>query len=440
MIAGHDENRFHSSNRPVSQGKLEFISQVGHIANAAEDGGGFAFLDEINGQAHVFFHADARDVFQQGPDHRNPFGEREQLTFFGIDANRDDELVKEPHTATDDVEMSVGDRIKLAGENRDLFRGRRSYGASGHWTGIISEKGPGPNADLRVLDGICRRFTSEGPCRNLTGVLHRRTSSNGVVYYASANLEAIGVRHAFSTRIGGISPRPFDSLNLGNPNGFAVQDDYERIWANYARLLSCIGCPIEPPLRIHQVHGNEVAEVEIGKNFDTGCKADALVSRDSHRAISVRTADCVPILLSGADGRVVAAVHAGWRGIVAGIIPAAVKTMTAATNQPAATLLAAVGPCIGMDAFEVGPEVLAEFERALGSKAPARTLAGGKGHVDLRAAARLQLLASGIGERQIESTDRCTATHENEFFSHRRERGLTGRMAAVILANGPEHP
>jgi len=266
-------------------------------------------------------------------------------------------------------------------------------------------------------------------------------------------LEAIGVRHAFSTRIGGISPSPFDSLNLGNPSGYAIQDDYDRIWANYALLLSCIGCPTKPPLRVHQVHGNAVAEVQTGKSFDTGCQADALVSRDSHRAISVRTADCVPILLSSDDGSVVAAVHAGWRGIVAGVIPATVKRLTAAAGKPATTLRAAIGPCIGMEAFEVAADVLAEFERVFGRPlgtgigAIAKALpfgsrlngVDGKGNIDLRAAARFQLLNCGLDEQHLDSTDRCTATHQDEFFSHRRDHGVTGRMAAIIAANGSEH-
>jgi polyphenol oxidase len=283
------------------------------------------------------------------------------------------------------------------------------------------------------------RFYFRRTLSYLAVVLHRRLGSNGVVYYASAILEAIGVRHAFSTRIGGISPPPFDSLNLGNPNGCAIQDDYDRIWANYALLLSSIGCPTDPPLRVHQVHGNEVIEIQAGLDFDTGCKADALVSGDSRRTLSIRTADCVPILLSSDDGRVVAAVHAGWRGIVAEIIPAAIKRLNAITSKPASTYRAAIGPCIGFEAFEVGSEVLAEFEKVFGSEAPVKSLAGGKGRVDLRAAARLQLLHCGLDERSVDSTDRCTVTHQDEFFSHRRDHGITGRMAAVIAPSASEH-
>jgi YfiH family protein len=265
-------------------------------------------------------------------------------------------------------------------------------------------------------------------------VLERRIFKNGVVYYASAKLDAVGVRHAFSTRIGGISPAPFDSLNLGNPSGCDVQDDQNRIWGNYSRLTSSIGCGGEPPLRVHQVHGREVACVEAGRAFDTGQRADALVSRDSQRVISVRTADCVPVLLCSGDGRIVGAVHAGWRGIVAGIIPAAAGQMLDSAGA-AGTILAAIGPCIGSGAFEVGSEVLEAFIDVFGDAAPIARTQDGKGTVDLRRAARMQLLSSGLRESNIDSTDRCTVTHRDEFFSHRREHGITGRMAAVIAAN-----
>jgi polyphenol oxidase len=273
-------------------------------------------------------------------------------------------------------------------------------------------------------------------CVTLMGVLQRRGNENGLVYYSSEKLERLGVRHAFSTRIGGISPPPFDSLNLGNPNGSPVQDDYARIWSNYGRLTSSIGCGIEPPLRVHQVHGREVATVESSCEFDTDCKADALVSRDWQRVISVRTADCVPVLLCSGDGRTVAAVHAGWRGIVAGVIPAAMRRMLDVGKETSADeFVAAIGPCIGQDAFEVGPEVLAEFTSVFGSEAPIAAMQDGKGTVDLRRAARMQLLGAGLRGANVDSTDRCTVTHREEFFSHRRERGITGRMAAVIAAN-----
>lgn len=267
-------------------------------------------------------------------------------------------------------------------------------------------------------------------------MLQKRTTPNGVVYYASAKLEAIGIRHAFSTRIGGISPPPFDSLNLGNPNVCDVQDDYDRIWKNYSRLTSSIGCSPEPPLRVHQVHGGEVVTVTSGEEFDTNCKADALVSRESDRVISIRIADCVPILLSSSDGKIVAAVHAGWRGIIAGVIPASIARMIEKTpSLKPQSIIAAIGPCISGEAFEVGPEVLEAFTAKFGAQAQISRSAQGKGNVDLRLAAKIQLLAAGLPESAIDTTDRCTVTHRDEFFSHRRDHGITGRMAAVIAAN-----
>jgi YfiH family protein len=269
-------------------------------------------------------------------------------------------------------------------------------------------------------------------------VLLRQTASNSVVFYASAKLQAIGVRHAFSTRRGGVSPPPFDSLNLGNPSDGELRDDQRRINQNYALLLAAVGFAGSSPLRVHQVHDCAVATVRPGQPFDSDFRADAIVSRDAQRAISVRIADCVPVLLSSDDGQTVAAVHAGWRGIVAGVIPAAVRRMV---DSPASaqSLIAAIGPCIGREAFEVGEDVLSDFARIFGAAAPIERRGAGKGRVDLRVAARLQLLAAGLRSDRIDSTDRCTVTHGEEFFSHRRERGVTGRMAAVI-APRPSSP
>jgi YfiH family protein len=264
-------------------------------------------------------------------------------------------------------------------------------------------------------------------------MLQRRTSPGGVVFYASPLLESAGVPHAFSTRLGGVSPAPFDSMNLGNPNGCAVQDDYEHVWHNYRLLKSAAGCGEGELLRVHQVHGAVVARVTRGVPFDCATKADALVGDDPSRVLSVRVADCVPVLLASRDGRTVAAVHAGWRGVVAGAVDAAMREMQQidpAGCRPA-ELLVAVGPCIGFEAFEVGPEVLEQFES---TEPPARLhrRPDGRGNVDLRQAVRMRCVRAGVPERQIDLTDRCTHRDADEFFSHRREQGVTGRMAAII--------
>jgi YfiH family protein len=263
--------------------------------------------------------------------------------------------------------------------------------------------------------------------------LARRTGSNGVVYYASPLLEARGIAHAFSTRIGGISPPPFDSMNLGNPNGCAVQDQNERIAENYRRLMHAAGCENLPRFYLHQIHGNVVAVVD-GTDFSNSAKGDALVTRRADYVLSVRIADCCPVLLATPDGHAVAAIHAGWRGAVGGVIKAAISKLIEIADVNPASLIAAVGPCIGFDAFEVGPEVLSEFEAVFGAQAPLRHDGNGKGHVDLAAACRLQLIRSGVQPDHIDTTDRCTHRDAAEFFSHRRDKGVTGRMAALIAS------
>jgi len=137
----------------------------------------------------------------------------------------------------------------------------------------------------------------------------------------------------------------------------------------------------------------------------------------------ILTADCVPILLASADGKKVAAVHAGWRGLVSGVVTEAVDAL-------ACRFVAAIGPCIGVQRFEVGEEVAEQFDPRF-----VRRDLGCRPHVDLRAAA--YALLQDLGASQIDKTDRCTAHHEQEFFSHRRDvtqRGLetTGRMSSVI--------
>lgn len=266
-------------------------------------------------------------------------------------------------------------------------------------------------------------------------MLQRLSSPAGPVYYVSPLLERAGVPHAFSTRQGGVSPAPFDSLNLGNPSGCDRQDDEQHIQENYRRLQAAIGHRDAPRSWVHQVHGADVLDAD-ANTFTNGQKADALITRRPGQILAIRVADCVPILIADGTGRTVAAVHAGWRGIVSGVIPATIRQL----RQPSPSLdsksfIAAIGPCIGYDAFEVGPEVLAEFTRLFGLTATIRPAGSGKGQVDLASAARLQLLDAGLDEHRIDRTDRCTFRHADEFFSHRRDNGVTGRLAAIIATS-----
>ncbi|MGB0766629.1 MAG: polyphenol oxidase family protein [Phycisphaeraceae bacterium] len=222
-----------------------------------------------------------------------------------------------------------------------------------------------------------------------------RWEHEGVVVYRSPVLDALDIPHAFGTRLG---------------------DD-----AGIAQVLDLAG---REWVRTRQVHGHAVHLPEKGiRHLSTECDADAVVLRDAGQVTRVLTADCVPVLLAAADGSAVAAVHAGWRGFVSGVLAEAVDALES-------RFVAAIGPCIGVRRFEVGEEVAERFDPRF-----VRRDLGGRPHVDLRAAAHAQL--HRLGAQRIDTTDRCTAEHEDEFFSHRRDvtqRQLesTGRMASVI--------
>lgn len=253
------------------------------------------------------------------------------------------------------------------------------------------------------------------------------------------------VPHAFSTRVGGVSPQPFDSLNFGNPGDLppsVARDPVARIAENFRLVLGASGVPNRRIVQVHQVHGLavEVARLTADRWPAPGHndpKADAIVTDDPDCMIAVRVADCCPVLLSSGDGRVVSAVHAGWRGTVAGVLSRAVETMRAIG---ATELRAAIGPCISARNFEVGPEVEADFASTFGkgryiqpSTDPARAAAG-KFHADIPGALHHQLLEAGVSK--IDVIGLCTYERADLFFSHRRDRGVTGRMIGLIGPRG----
>jgi YfiH family protein len=267
-------------------------------------------------------------------------------------------------------------------------------------------------------------------------MLQPRSAEHGLRYYASPLLERRRVPHAFSTRLGGVSPAPFDSLNLGIAGDANLRDSADNLEENYRRLRAAVGLADRHRCWVTQVHGPDVCEVRPDTSFENGVPADALVCDDPTRVLSVKYADCVPILLASTDGRAVAAVHSGWRGLVAGVVPASVRHMEQIAGAPASTFVAAIGPCIGFDAFEVGPEVIEAFQKLMGANAPLRPGRPGKGHVDLRKATYLQLRAAGLSGDNIDTTDLCTCANPAEFYSHRRDGAATGRIAAIISPAG----
>jgi YfiH family protein len=235
-----------------------------------------------------------------------------------------------------------------------------------------------------------------------------------------------GARAAFSTRIGGVSEPPFDTLNLG----ILTDDEQSAVEANRSRLAAALGLTPEQVVFALQVHGNRLIEhgesvsgAPIGRLRQTRPAGDGIAKADGHLvrepglAPLVFVADCLPVALRGPGG--LAMVHAGWRGLAAGIVTAAVEAVEATG--------AAIGPGIGPCCYEVGDEVLEAFADLGDGIAQGRML-------DLPEVARRQLARASVEE--VQSADLCTSCNPELFFSHRRDHGRTGRQAGIAWLEG----
>ncbi len=230
-----------------------------------------------------------------------------------------------------------------------------------------------------------------------------------------------GARAAFSTRSGGVSGPPFESLNLGILTG----DDREAVTENRHKLAAAAGLSASNVLIGLQVHGAEVIGHHAAQDPSPYAKPGTeLAESDGHftatRGLAplVLVADCLPVALAGPGG--VAVLHCGWRGLAAGIVERGASAVEAEA--------AAIGPGIGPCCYEVGPEVLERFAR-LGNG-----IAAG-GRLDLAEVARRQLGAAGVGE--VECADLCTSCEAELFYSHRRDGGRSGRQAGLAWLEGP---
>lgn len=245
----------------------------------------------------------------------------------------------------------------------------------------------------------------------------------------ATSLSAAGVKHGFTTRLGGASRGDFSSNNLSS----LVDDDPAAVEENRRRFELETGLRWEDLAGLSQVHEDAVLVVDRPvaelPPVEQRC-FDASVSDRPGALLAVRTADCVPLLLFCPKHRVAAAVHAGWRGSLAGIAARAVETMTAAYGCRPADVLAVIGPCIHLDAFQVGDEVFDPFEASFG--APVSQRRSASLHVDLVAANQRVLTEAGLSAARIEVIDHCTFARDDLFFSHRRDKGRTGRQMAYI--------
>ena len=236
------------------------------------------------------------------------------------------------------------------------------------------------------------------------------------------------VHAAFTLRAGGVSVAPFDSLNLG----VHVGDDPVAVAENRRRVGEALALPAAP-LWLEQVHGADVFDTDragvesaLAAAAPLPPRADAIIVRRPGVVCCIQVADCLPVLLAARDGSVIAAAHAGWRGLAAGVLENAVGAMT----RPAAELVAWLGPAIGPTKFEVGAQVREAFvSRDLAAAQAFAPNERGRWMCDLRLLAQLRLAALGVPA--VDCDRSCTATDPQRFFSHRRD-GNSGRMAALI--------
>lgn len=222
-----------------------------------------------------------------------------------------------------------------------------------------------------------------------------------------------------STRRGGASVGSYASLNLGTRCG----DDPAAVAENRRLLAAWLPAP---PVWLHQVHGTTVADADAARRTGAEPQADAAVAREAGTVCAVLVADCMPVLFTDDAGTVVAAAHAGWRGLCAGVLEATLEAM----RVPAPSVQAWLGPAIGPRAYEVGDDVRAAFLARDPGCAPAFAPdAAGRWRLDLFAVARRRLTRCGV--RRIDGGEHCTHSDAARFFSYRRDR-VTGRMAALI--------
>lgn len=241
------------------------------------------------------------------------------------------------------------------------------------------------------------------------------------LYLRPAAFDALpGIVAGFSTRHGGTSPAPYTSLNLG----LATDDDEARVQENRRRLFEAVGFRADQVAMAGQIHGAAVKVVTEGGIYSG---YDALVTDTPGLLLAISAADCAAVLLADAEARVVAASHAGWRGTVARIVPHTVAAMVERGAAPR-RLRAYISPCISAHHFEVGPEVAQQFDSAFIHHVSGKD----KPHIDLKAAIGAQLEESGVSPSRIDVSPHCTVTEVDTFYSHRAERGRTGRMMGFV--------
>jgi purine-nucleoside/S-methyl-5'-thioadenosine phosphorylase / adenosine deaminase len=241
------------------------------------------------------------------------------------------------------------------------------------------------------------------------------------------------VSAGFTTRNGGVSRAPYNSLNLG----FNTDDQQYNVEGNRSNLSRAFGISPYQLLTVKQVHGTDLliideANPDLSHFLDIEC--DAIITNQPGIMIGILVADCYPVILFDPVQGVAAAVHVGWRGAAGGILGRTLKALQVNFNSMIHNIQAAVGPGIGGHFYEVDRPVREAFRKGAGQwDLCSREVGLGKWQLDLKQACLLQLVEAGLTEMQIDAADECTCCHKELFYSYRRDSGKTGRQLGFIM-------
>jgi polyphenol oxidase len=256
----------------------------------------------------------------------------------------------------------------------------------------------------------------------------KRQSTKDLVYYQFDDLDSHpDLYHGVFTRLGGVSRAPYESLNLAR----SVGDDAPAVAENNRRMLAVFDTTPDRATTAWLTHGRLVAVMTRADAGSYRQGYDAIITRERGLALTMRFADCVPILFFDPIQRAIGLAHAGWRGVAENVIAATVEALCQNFGSNPHDLWAGIGPCIGADRYRVGQDVIDLVTPACPPQAPiVLRRPDGSLHLDLNAAVTAQLQTCGV--EHIEDSALCTASHTAEWFSHRAENGRTGRFGVVI--------
>lgn len=248
---------------------------------------------------------------------------------------------------------------------------------------------------------------------------------NGLCYLQFDSLQP---KHAVFTRHGGVSPEPWGSLNVGG----TVGDDLERVKQNRLLSFDAMGCAPESIFDVWQIHSADVVCANAPRpQGESYRQADVILTDKPDVTLFMRFADCVPILVHDPRNGIVGIAHAGWMGTLRDVATTTIRAMKKNYGSDPADIIACIGPSIGPDHYEIGADVILQVMQTFGDEAESLLAShNGKIHFNLWETNRRLLERAGVGH--IEVCGLCTACHTDDWFSHRAEKGRTGRFGALV--------